>query len=422
MKRAIPYILMSLYFFSFLIQEIIFANLAWDRKYPQLAFISIINISSFIYFFKINKLYDFFLISKKNNLLLAYFIFLIFCVISILNSENLSESIIVLGSYFTFFLSFLFIYFNSILIGNKRFIKFIIILLSISIFIESTAVLFASFEIVFLDQGLVERTLNIRGFSGNINITAFSIVLKIPVLMYLIFRNSNTNILLISYLLLFLSFCSALVLLSRGAILSLIVIHAIFILLKFRILNFKKTLIYLLVIVSSYIVSENVFLSQNSNKILERVSSINPNISDDSINDRLRYYSQAIESIKKHPLIGVGVGNWKLKSVYYDSKNMSSYTVPLHVHNDLLQVFAEIGIMGFLAYLYLLLTPIILSFIKYLKTKNHNLNILIILMMTSYFIDSFFNFPISRVISHMSLIFILVMFININKKQRITNE
>jgi O-antigen ligase len=240
--------------------------------------------------------------------------------------------------------------------------------------------------------------------------------------MYLIFRNSNTNILLISYLLLFLSFCSALVLLSRGAILSLIVIHAIFILLKFRILNFKKTLIYLLVIVSSYIVSENVFLSQNSNKILERVSSINPNISDDSINDRLRYYSQAIESIKKHPLIGVGVGNWKLKSVYYDSKNMSSYTVPLHVHNDLLQVFAEIGIMGFLAYLYLLLTPIILSFIKYLKTKNHNLNILIILMMTSYFIDSFFNFPISRVISHMSLIFILVMFININKKQRITNE
>jgi O-antigen ligase len=316
----------------------------------------------------------------------------------------------------------LFIYFNSILIGNKRFIKFIIILLSISIFIESTAVLFASFEIVFLDQGLVERTLNIRGFSGNINITAFSIVLKIPVLMYLIFRNSNTNILLISYLLLFLSFCSALVLLSRGAILSLIVIHAIFILLKFRILNFKKTLIYLLVIVSSYIVSENVFLSQNSNKILERVSSINPNISDDSINDRLRYYSQAIESIKKHPLIGVGVGNWKLKSVYYDSKNMSSYTVPLHVHNDLLQVFAEIGIMGFLAYLYLLLTPIILSFIKYLKTKNHNLNILIILMMTSYFIDSFFNFPISRVISHMSLIFILVMFININKKQRITNE
>ncbi len=413
---------MSLYFFSFLIQEIIFANLAWDRKYPQLAFISIINISSFIYFFKINKLYDFFLISKKNNLLLAYFIFLIFCVISILNSENLSESIIVLGSYFTFFLSFLFIYFNSILIGNKRFIKFIIILLSISIFIESTAVLFASFEIVFLDQGLVERTLNIRGFSGNINITAFSIVLKIPVLMYLIFRNSNTNILLISYLLLFLSFCSALVLLSRGAILSLIVIHAIFILLKFRILNFKKTLIYLLVIVSSYIVSENVFLSQNSNKILERVSSINPNISDDSINDRLRYYSQAIESIKKHPLIGVGVGNWKLKSVYYDSKNMSSYTVPLHVHNDLLQVFAEIGIMGFLAYLYLLLTPIILSFIKYLKTKNHNLNILIILMMTSYFIDSFFNFPISRVISHMSLIFILVMFININKKQRITNE
>jgi hypothetical protein len=106
MKRAIPYILMSLYFFSFLVQEIIFANLAWDRKYPQLAFISIINISSFIYFFKINKLYDFFLISKKNNLLLAYFIFLIFCVISILNSENLSESIIVLGSYFTFFFKF----------------------------------------------------------------------------------------------------------------------------------------------------------------------------------------------------------------------------------------------------------------------------------------------------------------------------
>jgi O-antigen ligase len=422
MKRAIPFILISLYFFSFLIQEIVLANLAWDRKYPQLAFISIINLCSFIYFFKINKLYEFFLISKKNNLLKAYSIFLIFCFISILNSENISESIIVLSSYITYFLSFLFIYFNSILIGKKRFIKSVITLLFAAILIESFAVIYSAINIKFLDQGLVERTLDIRGFSGNINITAFSIVLKIPVLMYLIFRNSNKYILFMSYLILFLSFCSVLILLSRGALVSLIVIHAIFIFLKFRILNFKKALFYLLVIVSSYLVSENIFLSQNNNQILERVTSINPNSTDDSISDRLRYYSHAVESIKKHPLTGIGVGNWKLKSVYYDAKNMPSYTVPLHVHNDFLQVFAEIGILGFLAYLYLFLTPIILSFIKYLKNKNDDFNILIILMMSSYFIDSFFNFPISRVISHMSFVFILVLFININKNLKITNE
>ena len=83
--------------------------------------------------------------------------------------------------------------------------------------------------------------------------------------------------------------------------------------------------------------------------IQDRLSTLGK-LNDDSSNQRFRYYSQAIESILKNPLIGIGIGNWELESIKYDAQNISGYIIPYHVHNDYLEIAAETGLIGALIY------------------------------------------------------------------------
>jgi len=56
---------------------------------------------------------------------------------------------------------------------------------------------------------------------------------------------------------------------------------------------------------------------------------------------RLNYWKGAIEIIKVHPLIGIGLGNFNL--------NMSRYA-----HNSYLQIWAEMGILGLFSFLWMI--------------------------------------------------------------------
>ena len=47
--------------------------------------------------------------------------------------------------------------------------------------------------------------------------------------------------------------------------------------------------------------------------------------------------------IKSNPILGVGLGNWKLKSIEYDAKDIEGYVVPYHAHSDFIQLGAELG-------------------------------------------------------------------------------
>jgi O-antigen ligase len=152
----------------------------------------------------------------------------------------------------------------------------------------------------------------------------------------------------------------------------------------------------------------STFNTENPNEISSRISSIALTSEDDSINERLGYYSDAVQSIMNNPIIGVGIGNWKIKSIDYAGQSVSGYTVPYHVHNDFLQITAEIGIVGGLIYLMIYLFPIY-SIIR--KNKNQvldNLNLVYILVILAIYIDSMLNFPMSRPVNHIFLLFTLV--------------
>ena len=49
-------------------------------------------------------------------------------------------------------------------------------------------------------------------------------------------------------------------------------------------------------------------------------------------------------SLFQNPILGIGMGNWQLESIKADRENIQSYIIPYHVHNDFLELAAEIGI------------------------------------------------------------------------------
>ena len=154
--------------------------------------------------------------------------------------------------------------------------------------------------------------------------------------------------------------------------------------------------------------------SDNSASITNRISTVNTN--DTSTNQRIRYYGHALNQIEHNPIIGAGMGSWKVKSIKYDHLNMEGYTVPYHAHNDFLEIAAELGLIGFLLYfsIFIIIGFYFLKRIIYYKIENKGVVISIILGLSliGYLIDANLNFPHARVINQINLIFIIAGFLN----------
>ena len=156
------------------------------------------------------------------------------------------------------------------------------------------------------------------------------------------------------------------------------------------------------------------YFNQNntSSRVVERFSSVFNPVEDQSVKERLNFYSSAFQSIKNRPLLGVGIGNWKLISIEYSKDLIEDYKVPYHVHNDFLQVAAEIGLFGGVAYLYFILFPFVMSIKKFLfdREKKFNQYALIILIFGVYIFDSLLNFPMARPVNFIYLVFAIALF------------
>ena len=407
MKKLIVPVFLLCFFFTFLIGTI---QGSYDRIAPQFLALSVVNLVAsayLIYNYKISSLVKDF---KRSKTVISYSLFILISLISLNVAFNKSESIITLSQYLTFYITFLIVYLIS-LKSKLNFFKTFIILTIISITIECYGVISTAIDYFIINGNEFQRSNLLRGYSGNINIVSFSLVLKSPILIYLIFKSDNKY--LIAYLS-FLLFGLSLVifmLMSRGAFLSYIL--CLFSILSFIIFNqfahnFKKIILIIAVTLFSYVATDNYINQYGDDALVERIESIT-DTDDPSINSRLRYYNDAIYSIKSNPIIGIGIGNWKFYSILYDYEDMRDYIVPVFVHNDFLQVAAEIGVLGLIAYLFIFIFPIsnLLGLLK--KRKNTLESFILLVIIGVYIIDSMLNFPISRPISHIYVIFVLIL-------------
>ena len=409
MKKLIVPAFLLCFFFTFLIPQV---QNAYDRVTPQVLFLSIINFLGVLYIFYNTSFKTIVDIIKPNKLFICYLLYIIISGISIIIADNQVEAIVIYSKYLTYLTTFsLIILFVKLY--NFNIVDFFFKIIIVSIFIESAAVLYLVIDDVIINGNEFLRSNDYKGFAANINITSFSLVIQSPVIFYYLFKEGGKAKLSFLYFMIFMTSLSLFFLLSRGAFIAFTLITGIvfiYKLIKEQKIVIAKIGISIIVLLISFQVANNIIDSKDSNVIVDRVSSLKLDNSDESINQRLRFYSAAINSITKNPLLGIGLGNWKFVSIKYDQKEMTEYIVPYYAHNDFLQIGAEIGIIGMLVYIYFLFNPFIMLFKKIYSNKESFIDVILFVMLVVYLIDSTLNFPLNRPISHVFLFFLIVVF------------
>ena len=414
--NKLPFILfIGAYFFIYTLYNL---NGSYDRIVPQILVLSSLNLISFSYLILKYSIFDLYSLLKKENIILLYLGFIIISGLSILVANNKSEAFITLSSYLTFFFSFISIF----LIVKKQGLDIVNIFLVFclgSLIIDSIYILSPLVQEVIIGGNAFSRANTYSGLTANINISAFMLTMKSPVIIYFLFKHQKNKFrVLMLALILIMVVISIFILLSRGAFVAFTISTFLLILYFFiKSINRKFFIptLYLSIILLGYFISSSIINSEGTNIINDRVSSISIDRTDNSIDERLRFYSAAVESISKNPILGIGIGNWKIETIRYDAKNLSDYRVPNHAHNDFLQVAAESGFLALLFYLGFIIYPYIFYLKNNLYKDSNHIFYITLIMMSVYIIDSMLNFPISRPVSHIFLVFMLIIFMKLKE-------
>ena len=366
-----------------------------------------------------------------NKSSLLFTLLFLWSLLSIFFTINKVESLVVLSQLFALTISFIILLICFSKIENA--FKYFSTIITFYLIIELIRI-YLPFSNSDFDLSLIfKRSSYFLGFAANVNITAFSILYKIPFFIYTIFnlKKIKTAGLIFLCLMVFslVFFASGTLNSTRGAILTYSLLSPVLLVLATMLyfkLKQKRLLIisltYFLALVLSFPINSFVsdYLDQSESNLSNRVSSLVSLIdqereTDTSINQRLAFYSQALNHISENPIFGTGIGNWKIKSIDTNKENIIGYQVPYHVHNDFLEIATEIGLIGLALYLLLLYNGFKkvvfktwnIVFSRNPLDQNYIMWITAFLYFLIFVIDSNLNFPFSRPIVIIILVTIL---------------
>ena len=404
---------------------------ALDRSSIQYLLMSVINFLSLITIPFIFKKIDI----KKifyDPLSLTYFGYLLFAFLSMTASINIIESFVKIFQLITFFFSLMIIVF----IGKEKLIKinFILYILFISLIIDVFSSMWGYYQMSI--RGIEYSYANINqllGLFGNRNLLSLGLIFRIPLVVLLAIRINKISFSIISFALITVTFFNVILLSSRAALLSIIVCVIIilgssllrYIKLKKNFFSDNKLLFYFFILpfIIAYVFSLNSIDSNDQSYVTSRLSSIT-STNDESKNARIGFYGHAITQIKLTPILGCGIGNWKILSIKYDAENMENYVVPHNTHNDILEAAAETGIPGGLFFIsfFVFVFMLVYSCYKIYSDNSlvYNYSVILMLPLTIYLIDLNLNFPSSRpFFLYLLLMYIIIVYLfksKINEK------
>jgi O-antigen ligase len=385
---------------------------AIDILAPQWIYFGSINILACLYFLFYNNSSVNSGLSKlfNSSFIYVYLIYFLWSGLSFFYAINPTETLLNLprlgNTFFAVFFCFLLInnLENKVDIISRIFIGFLCFEL-------------LSFYSDFFTQleGNSFNSLSLKGVAGNKNITAASIAFKVPFLLYSIVRVRRGLFKIVLSIILLCSLFSVSILDARAAILSSFIVFLIF--LTYSLYNlylnranvregFSNFALTILPYVLAVLLNITFTSSQNKGDIGSQLGAIE--FTQESSNGRFDYWLDALSHIKENPIIGAGLGNWKIASISIGKEHIKGYTVPYHAHNDFIHIFTEVGIFGGIAYLslFLLLTFYLFRLIYVQRKEDGKTDFslfLIILPFIIYGIDANLNFPIARPLMQSSL-------------------
>jgi putative inorganic carbon (HCO3(-)) transporter len=405
-----------------------------DSNGPKFLSLALLNLVTFLFLFTRKELrlhpalYTGFF---GNAIGVVYTLLVAFSLLSFFNAFNLPEAVLHFTKTFTVFVA---AYLISILImSEKRGLLWLSVAISLLLIYDSITVFS---DIQAFVHGKIGDIGKIKSSYSNKNILASAVFVKIPFALWLMttqskwFRSFGAVTLFMAMMAVFFMTARAFYLGLFG-LTAAMVFYCLVRYIKSRDrIHLKTTGIFILLFVvslalfssierymypkpavastTSVVASHSLKAEQseeNNNVKTEGVRSTSiagrlSAISNES-KERLRLdgWVRSWHVFKEHPLLGVGLGNWKIATLKEENFSKKDYTYQYKAHNDFIETATETGIFGGILFLSIfLLTG--WKFIQLLLKKNSSQALYYFFLpafgLFCYSFDAFFNFPQDR--------------------------
>ena len=404
-KKIVTSVLILSYFLSIFIFP---STDVLDIDTWRLFLCSIINTISLAYVFLNKDLSDLFHHALKSKIAIFIAAFTIWGLLSYIYALNQNEVIIRSLTFVNFYISFLMLY--TFITFNKfkpiTICTFIIAVVGVQLLLSYMAL----YQITRVQNYDFFYNHLLVGFFPNRNITSAIFLFQLPFVLY-VFTSSKFKVLklfsaITSFLLLYMVFLMG----SRTAYVVLSAVSLTFII-GFIVLKNNELRsyfkFYFSVLLASLLLSTFTLGTKNNAFIANRVSTID--FTEESTNTRLRYYRHGANQFFSNPFIGVGLGNWKIVSVEKEKDKIISYIIPYTMHNDFLEVAAELGIIGLILFILIFYYAIKNSWDLFSRIKSDPLVLVGPTILLIYIIDANLNFPFTRASQLFYLSFVLAL-------------
>jgi O-antigen ligase/Tfp pilus assembly protein PilF len=331
---------------------------------------------------------------------LVFSLLLFWAIGSYFYAINPTETLVTLARLITTY--FVFINLSILYYNQDRKFLFMGIAYGITayLFFDSIYVL-KTFSTNLRTMELDAAILGLNKYHGNKNVTAATLLILIPFAMYVIMSAKWLGK-IAGIIILFLGVFSLFLMNARSTYVSFALIIVLFFvgLIWKQKAALKTALLFVLLPAVIAIFAANLRLKlavagQENQGGYGTVTQRIGQITDGS--ERLHLWGSAIDYAAHNLILGAGYGNWKLASIPYERNRAMELFVPYHAHNDFIEMFADLGLIGGLSFtgLFILLLYYTVHFLA--KKRGDELMVIIaFLAVTCYGVDALLNFPAER--------------------------
>ena len=342
----------------------------------------------------------------NNKIGIAYSIVMVFALLSFTKAIDIEEAILHYSKIFVTFTAAWMV--SALVIYNKKALIPLAASMSLLLFYDFLITMGGVKDII---RG-ISSDYNIKGGYSNKNILASAMFIKIPFAIWLFYFNKNTFLrllggagILVGTLAIFFMSTRTFYLATIFTVLALaaygfidyfirknretgsrVLMHLGLVLLAFGVFSFVQNFMY----------PQQMRQSTSFGARLAEVAN------QENANNNLRKTSwiiTATDMIPNNPILGVGIGNWKVRFLQYENSYSPHYIYMYKNHNDFLELTAEAGIFAGLAFVAIFLLAayyFLWSTYRRKDSKQEYWFFLPLFGLFAYSFDAFFNFPQDR--------------------------
>lgn len=382
--------------------------MAFDSNGPKFMTIALLNLVVFAYLFTRKE------VKQNPNLTLGFFksgaglfyaLLMVVSLLSFVKAINVLESILHFCKIFTVFSAAYLV--SVIVLIDRRHLNHLAIGMTALLLFDDLSVFYNINQYI---KGKLSDISLIKTVYSNKNILAASIFVKIPFALWLITFDKGWKR-VFAYVSAISGLLATLFLSTRSFYLGtfgLTIAYAAYILINYLREKQKKELRLIMTfgvaLVSVFLIftlTQQYLYPKKSGiydvGVTQRLSSISS--TEESSNKRITAWERSFNCIKKDPLLGVGLGNWKVATLQEENQTNPDYIYQYKAHNDFIETTTEVGIFGGLFFIAIFLFVIGRFFraaIRHEDSEDIRYLFLPAFGMMAYFFDAFFNFPQDR--------------------------